>query len=133
MLKREILQISIILSLVFTSLAYAAKAPEDILKMARQDAKHDVNENFWALAAFGGTTACSFAVGIPILAAAYFYQPAPPAHRFIGMNPEYVEAYTQVWKSEYQRYALRGTLLGCLGGGTINYFYLRSYPFSQLR
>ena len=68
-----------------------------------------------------------------MLAVATFYQPAPPVHRFIGMKPEYVDLYTREWKSEYRRYAIRGTLFGCLGGGTVNYFYLRSYTLSWIR
>ena len=104
-----------------------------IENQARTDAQRDSDEKFWALATFAGSTFFGPYIGIPALGAAAFYQPPPPAHRFLGKSPKYVEIYTHTYKSTYRRTAIRGTLIGCLGGGAIYYLTRRGYGFSFLR
>ena len=104
-----------------------------IEKQARTDAQRDSDEKFWALATFAGSTFFGPYIGIPALGAAVFYQPPPPAHRFLGKSPEYVQIYTHTYKSTYRRTAIRGTLIGCLGGGALYYLNRSGYGFSFVR
>lgn len=92
-----------------------------IEEKARTDAKRDSDEKFWALATFAGSTFFGAYIGIPALGAAVLYQPPPPAHRFFGKSPRYIQIYTHIYKDIYRRTAIRGTLIGCLGGGTLYY------------
>ena len=83
---------------------------------ARRDAEKEGDEKFWALATFAGTTLVSPYLSLPALAGAWYYQPAPPAYRFRGKSPIAIEIYTHTYKSVYRRAAIRGCLIGALGG-----------------
>ena len=97
---------------------------------ARGDAEKEGDEKFWALATFAGNTFLGPYFSIPALGVSYYYQPDPPTHRFIGNpSPLYKQIYTRTYKSVYRRSAVRGVILGALGG-TALYFYRRQYGFN---
>ena len=101
-------------------------------KQARTDAEKESDEKFWALATFAGSTFLGPYFSIPALGGAYYYQPPPPAHRFIGKSQRYKEIYTLTYKSAYRRAALRGVLIGGLGGSAL-YYYNRRYGITFFR
>jgi len=100
---------------------------------ARRDAEKEGDEKFWALATFAGTTLVSPYLSLPALAGAWYYQPAPPAYRFRGKSPVAIEIYTHTYKSVYRRTAIRGCLIGALGGSTLYYLTRRGYGFTFVR
>ena len=100
---------------------------------ARRDAQKEGDEKFWALATFAGTTLVSPYLSLPALAGAWYYQPAPPAYRFRGKSPVAIEIYTHTYKSVYRRTAIRGCLIGALGGSTLYYLTGRGYGFTFVR
>ena len=100
---------------------------------ARRDAEKEGDEKFWALATFAGTTLVSPYLSLPALAGAWYYQPAPPAYRFRGKSPVAIEIYTHTYKSVYRRTALRGVIVGALGGSTLYYLTRRGYGFTFVR
>ena len=56
---------------------------------ARRDAIHDTSFN-WI---YAGVCCSVFGIG-----AAAVVNPAPPAHRFLGKSPEYINLYTQTYQ-----------------------------------
>ena len=100
---------------------------------ARRDAEKEGDEKFWALATFAGTTLVSPYLSLPALAGAWYYQPAPPAYRFRGKAPVAIEIYTHTYKSVYRRTAIRGVLIGALGGSTLYYLTRRGVGFTFVR
>ena len=100
---------------------------------ARRDAQKEGDEKFWALATFAGTTLVSPYLSLPALAGAWYYQPAPPAYRFRGKSSVAIEIYTHTYKSAYRRTAIRGCLIGALGGSTLYYLTGRGYGFTFVR
>ena len=106
---------------------------EAVENQARRDAKLEGDEKFWALATFAGTTLVSPYFSLPALAGATFYQPAPPAYRFRGKSQVDVEIYTHTYKSVYRRAAIRGVLIGALGGSTLYYLTGRGYGITFFR
>ena len=100
---------------------------------ARRDAQKEGDEKFWALATFAGTTLVSPYLSLGALAGAWYYQPAPPAYRFRGKSLVAIEIYTHTYKSVYRRAAIRGVLIGALGGSTLYYLAGRGYGFSFVR
>ena len=96
---------------------------------ARRDAEKEGDEKFWALATFAGTTLVSPYLSLPAL----YYQPAPAAYRFRGKSPVAIEIYTHTYKSVYRRTALRGVLIGALGGSTLYYLTGRGYGLTFVR
>ncbi|MDE0426557.1 MAG: hypothetical protein OXN25_17030 [Candidatus Poribacteria bacterium] len=97
---------------------------------ARRDAEIEGDEKFWALATFAGNAFLGPYFSVPALGGAYYYQPDPPAHRFID-NPTLLhkEIYTSTYKSVYRRSAIRGVIIGALGGAAL-YYYRRQYGFN---
>ena len=79
------------------------------------------------------------AVCLSILPAAVTLSPAyvkisPPTERLIGKPPEYVsayvETYTRLVKHKRQKYAITGTVVGCLvTGGAVIGFYANWSPW----
>jgi len=100
---------------------------------ARRDAQKEGDEKFWALATFAGTTLVSPYLSLPALAGAWYYQPAPPAYRFRGKSPVAIEIYTHTYKSVYRRTAIRGCLIGAVGGSTVYYLTGRGYGLTFVR
>lgn len=100
---------------------------------ARKDAETEGDEKFWALATFAGATLVSPYLSLPALGGAWYYQPAPPAYRFRGKSPLAIEIYTHTYKSAYRRTALRGGLIGALGGSTLYYLTRRGVGFTFVR
>lgn len=100
---------------------------------ARRDAEKEGDEKFWALATFAGATLVSPYLSLPALAGAWYYQPAPPAYRFRGKSPVAIEIYTHTYKSVYRRTAIRGVLIGALGGSTLYYLTRRGVGFTFVR
>ena len=100
---------------------------------ARRDAEKEGDEKFWALATFAGTTLVSPYLSLGALAGAWYYQPEPPAYRFRDKSPVASEIYTHTYKSVYRRTAIRGVLIGALGGSTLYYLTRRGYGFTFVR
>jgi len=100
---------------------------------ARRDAEKEGDEKFWALATFAGTTLVSPYISLGAIAGAWYYQPAPPAYRFKGQSPLAIEIYTYTYKSVYRRAAIRGVLIGALGGSTLYYLTRSGYGFTFVR
>lgn len=80
----------------------------DAVAAAEQDAKADVNQGMWG--AVGLLCGC---FTVPI---AYFFQPPPPAARFVGKSPEYIRIYTQTYKAKVRNRQAGPAILGCLAG-----------------
>lgn len=73
---------------------------------AKVDAKKDVAMNTWA--------ACGC---IPILGVgcAYLFARQPKEEKLIGKSIEYVQAYTETYKSETKAIQTKAAMIGCLG------------------
>ena len=118
----------------FSSAAELSDAERVVLEdQARRDAEKEGDEKFWALATLAGTTLVSPYLSLPALAGAWYYQPAPPAYRFRGKSPVAIEIYTHTYKSVYRRAAIRGCLIGALGGSTLYYLTGRGYGLTFVR
>ena len=117
-----------------SSVAELSDAERIVLEdQARRDAEKEGDEKFLALATFAGTTLVSPYLSLGALAGAWYYQPAPAAYRFRGKSPVAIEIYTHTYKSVYRRTALRGVLIGALGGSTLYYLTGRGYALTFVR
>jgi len=80
-------------------------------KQGEFDAQRDVNGNLWAAIGFFG---CIFGV-----AAAYLIEPTPPASRLIGKSPEYIQTYTDCYKSAAKSIQTNKAINGCVVFGLV--------------
>ena len=122
------LMVALTLSTPFTTLAQPNLIAQQAKADAATDANKDVNKPIWfgagcglsglALVSFpflpGLYTSCLLPpAGI---AGTYFYQPDPPASRFLGKSPEYVSIYTSTYKSRRGRIQANMSSAGCALG-----------------
>ena len=97
---------------------------------AEMDAEADVNKLLW----FGaGVLLSSVAllengclVSAAGLAGSYFYPLPPPAERFLGKPPEYVNIYTNTYQSKVGALQARYAGAGCAAGGLIIFGLIQS-------
>ena len=68
--------------------------------------------------------AVGFLCGTGTVLAAYFAQAPPPAARFVGKSPEYIQIYTQIYKAKVRTRQAGFATLGCLVGYSILYLYV---------
>ena len=101
----------------FTALGNLVKDSAE--SAAERDAESDVNTNLWV--ATGGIlgVAGSCVLGSAAVAAAYVYQPIPPAERLIGRAPEYVIYYTDAYRSTTRSLRLSASAKGAIGGSLV--------------
>ena len=91
---------------------------------AEADANQDVNKPLWfgAGCLLSGLTLSPlpgwYSLLIPPvgLTGSYFYQPDPPLSRLIGKSPEYVDVYTQTYKSKRGNIQALWASTGCISG-----------------
>lgn len=112
------------LSMSFITLAQQNSMEAQITAVAEADANRDVNKPLW----FGTGCLLSGLTFLPLLgwyslllppvglAGTYFYQPDPPFSRLMGKSPEYVDAYTQTYKSKRGNIQVRWASAGCVSG-----------------
>lgn len=72
---------------------------------AEADAERDANKPLWLA---GGCLFSVFTVGL-----AYGIHPLPRTERLIGKSPDYVWAYTQVYKENRRDLQIRYSMIGC--------------------
>ena len=91
---------------------------------AKQDANADVNKSLWI--GLGGllagvTLIHDYACLLSVwgLTGTYFYRPTPPAERLIGKSPEYVNVYSEAYRSERAKLQTLWSATGCVGGGAV--------------
>ncbi len=124
----------LIFSMPFVSLAQQNSGQTEAIAAeaaAEADANKDVNKPLWFGAgcllsglSFAPLPGCYSLFLPPLgLTGTYFYQPDPPASRLIGKSPEYVDVYTQTYKSQRGNiqvlWASRGCISGCVVSGTV--------------
>jgi hypothetical protein len=80
-------------------------------KQGEFDAQRDVNGNLWL--------GVGFLFGILGVAAAYLIEPTPPASRLLGKSPEYIQAYTDCYKSAAKSVQTNKAITGCIVGELI--------------
>ncbi|MYK16654.1 hypothetical protein F4055_00590 [Candidatus Poribacteria bacterium] len=114
-------------SMPFVTFAQQNSIVVEAMGDAETDANKDVNKPLW----FGTGCLISGLVFLPLpgwyscllppagLAGTYFYQPNPPAGRFIGKSAEYVDAYISTYKSKRGSVQAQWASAGCLSTGVI--------------
>ena len=120
----------LIFSMPFAAIAQQNSVAEQaVLAVAEAevDANKDVNKPLWF--ATGGLLSGLVFVPLPGvyscllppvgLAGIYFYQPNPPAERFIGKSAEYVAIYSETYKKERSRLQVLWSTAGCASGSVV--------------
>ena len=95
------------------SVALQAKAD------AEYDAEDDVNTAVWLSAGGILGVAGTCLLGAVAIGGAYVYQPVPPADRLLGKSAEYVNFYTDAYKTRMRRLQLVAATKGALGGSAV--------------
>ncbi len=115
------------LSVPFVTLAQQNSMEEQAIAEAEADANKDVNKPLW----FATGSLLSGLTFVPLpgvyscllppvgLAGTYFYQPNPPAGRFIGKSPEYVAVYSETYKKEKSKLQALWATAGCASGSVV--------------
>ena len=93
---------------------------------AERDAEVDVNTSLWL--ATGGIlgVAGNCVLGSAAVGAAYVYQPVPPAERLLGKSAEYINFYTDTYKSTARNLRLIAAFKGTAGGSLV-FFLLGTF------
>ena len=52
-------------------------------------------------------------------AVAIIHAATPPADRFLGKSPDWVNAYTKAYQKNMRRYRAESTVTGCVMGGAV--------------
>ena len=106
----------LVFSMPMIGLAQQNSELAEVVAAAEQDAKADINQGVWSTV--------SFLCGVGAVYAAYFHQSPPPAVRFVGKLPEYIQTYTQIYKAKVRTRQAGFATLGCLVGYSILYLYV---------
>lgn len=93
----------------------ALKAKAD----AEYDAEDDVNTALWLSAGGILGVAGTCLLGAVAVGGAYIYQPIPPADRLLGKSVEYVNFYTDAYKTRMRRLQLVAATKGALSGSAV--------------
>ena len=114
-------------SLPFVAVAQQNSVEGQAVIDAAADANKDVNIPLW----FGTGCLISGLVFLPLpgwysgllppagLAGTYFYQPSPPAARFVGKSVEYINVYSETYKKERGKLQALWSTAGCVSGGVV--------------
>jgi hypothetical protein len=118
----------LIFSMPFVTLAQESSERPDMVVAAEADAKRDANADVNKLLWFGAGALLSgvalvenysFLFSIGGLIGSYFYQPNPPAARFVGKSPEYVNSHSETYKKEAGKLHALWSTAGCVSGGIV--------------
>ncbi|MXV74670.1 hypothetical protein F4Z99_10365 [Candidatus Poribacteria bacterium] len=105
----------LVFSTPMIALAQQNSERAEAVAAAERDAKADIKQGVWG--------AVGFLCGAGTVLVAYFAQ-APPAARFVGKSPEYIQIYTQTYKAKVRNRQTGPAVLGCLAGTLAFYLYV---------
>lgn len=108
--------VSLLSILMILSLPFEVSAQLSLTEQAAADAKIDAKlyVSPFAWGAYGFACAC---LAIPH---AFLMDPSIPIDRLIGKPPEYVDAYTRVFRQHAKRRRLQAAAIGCGIGAVIS-------------
>lgn len=113
-------------------IAFGSSVKDSAEAAAERDAEVDVNTSLWL--ATGGIlgVAGNCVLGSAAVGAAYVYQPVPPAERLLGKSVEYIDFYTDTYKSTTRNLRVIAAFKGAAGGSLV-FFLLGTFKIKPWR